>query len=535
MTPALRAVLFGRRNRGFFLDGDEGGATLEWSLSDLYQDVARAVPVTAEGDPIGSARLRHPRGDIYFVQATAGVRPTLARLASGRYAIRFNGTNQYMTLVGSAASMRWLHDGTGCTVLMGGDFTAPTFLLGSHASSTSAGHYLRVTEASVGVPETRRVVFRANNGSAAVVSATETAFGDQGSATLASVYGAVYQTQDGADAYSLSDALVLGGGGAETATPSAGDAVADLRLMGGYGSLYSAGDLTGIALISRVLSQSERLSAKHRLTTDTTRPRYVAGIGDSHTFNGSFGQFYKDFYPTLLETSLGDGTASRNFGISGNTTANIVARLGTVAAAGVPYVAVIYAGTNDSSGASTVQASPAATASTFAVGSGVGVRYGVGATITVGSDTATVSAVSGDNISVSEPLTSGIPAAGTAVTIDTTENLVIAANYVKALGCTKVLIAGQHYLNFTTNGDTTVSERADLATVRGLQSAAATEAEVVYVDLYDFMRDLIVATTYAQGDDTAWHVAVGDSHLNNTGEQILANAFYAAMQAQGWA
>ena len=57
----------------------------------------------------------------------------------------------------------------------------------------------------------------------------------------------------------------------------------------------------------------------------------------------------------------------------------------------------------------------------------------------------------------------------------------------------------------------------------------------MYVDFYDWMRDLIVAGTYTQGDDTAWHVAVSNAHLNNTGEQILADAIYAAMQAQGWA
>jgi hypothetical protein len=67
------------------------------------------------------------------------------------------------------------------------------------------------------------------------------------------------------------------------------------------------------------------------------------------------------------------------------------------------------------------------------------------------------------------------------------------------------------------------------------QSAAATALGALYVDFHAYMRALIVATTYAQGDDTAWHVAIGNTHLNNTGEQILADAIYAAMQAQGWA
>lgn len=52
---------------------------------------------------------------------------------------------------------------------------------------------------------------------------------------------------------------------------------------------------------------------------------------------------------------------------------------------------------------------------------------------------------------------------------------------------------------------------------------------------HDHMRGLIVSGAYAQGNDTAWHVAVGNTHLNNVGQQILADAIYAAMQAAGWA
>jgi hypothetical protein len=38
----------------------------------------------------------------------------------------------------------------------------------------------------------------------------------------------------------------------------------------------------------------------------------------------------------------------------------------------------------------------------------------------------------------------------------------------------------------------------------------------------------------AEGDDLAWHVAVGDTHLNPAGEQALANAVRAALVSLGW-
>jgi hypothetical protein len=43
------------------------------------------------------------------------------------------------------------------------------------------------------------------------------------------------------------------------------------------------------------------------------------------------------------------------------------------------------------------------------------------------------------------------------------------------------------------------------------------------------MRSLIVAGAYTQGDDLAWHVGVGNSHLNATGEQILSDCIMAAI------
>ena len=73
------------------------------------------------------------------------------------------------------------------------------------------------------------------------------------------------------------------------------------------------------------------------------------------------------------------------------------------------------------------------------------------------------------------------------------------------------------------------------AEVTPQQQAAAAQLGALYVDFHAYMRALIVAGTYTQGDATAWHVAVGNTHLNNVGEQILADAIYAAMQAAGWA
>jgi lysophospholipase L1-like esterase len=298
---------------------------------------------------------------------------------------------------------------------------------------------------------------------------------------------------------------------------------------------YAGGRYYGSLAVTRSLSDTEVVSLNNWQRAKFGAAGFLTAIGDSYTYNIDYGVTEAQFYPRRVAAALSDAKIALNFGISGNTTGNMVGRLAAITAPGKPDFAVIYGGTNDNSGATTVQASPAPTTTAFTVASTFGARYSAGALITVNGVNAEVLSVATDRITVTAPL-GFTPSTGQAVALRTTDNLVKIGQSIQALGCNRILIPGLHYYNFASGlGDTTSAQSAGGLALRALEQAAATALGAVYVDLYAYMRALIVAGTYTQGDDTAWHVAVSNAHLNATGEQILADAMFAAMQAQGWA
>src|SRR5690606_5423523 len=149
----------------------------------------------------------------------------------------------------------------------------------------------------------------------------------------------------------------------------------------------------------------------------------------------------------------GYGRTALNKGVSGDSTANIIARLPAVIAGGRGDFAIVYAGTNDLGSISTVQASPPPTTTTFPVASCRETGYGVGGQITVGSEKAVILSRDGTLLTLSAPLPSA-PAAGTAVGIDTEANLVTIGRALQAAGYRKIVIGGQHFWNLASGGDT---------------------------------------------------------------------------------
>jgi lysophospholipase L1-like esterase len=214
----------------------------------------------------------------------------------------------------------------------------------------------------------------------------------------------------------------------------------------------------------------------------TLKNKYTLSvIGDSLSFNYILGVKPEQFWPTVLVAnlrSLGALIKARNYGKSGNTTTQMVARIAAMTQHEVPDIGIIWGGVNDP-------------------GSSI-----VGAT--------------------------------------TQSNITSMVQTLLTAGCSKVIVLNTQYLNYSSSGDTTGTPYATYATLRPFQKAAvdsfasSNPGQVVLCDLYTYMRALIVAGTETQGS-FSWHVADSNQHLNVLGNNYVAAAVLATIQAQtGW-
>ena len=261
----------------------------------------------------------------------------------------------------------------------------------------------------------------------------------------------------------------------------------------------------------------------------------IACLGDSTTYNGTLGVRADQFYPHLLSKLLPSGWQCRNFGKSGDSTPLVLARVPDLATWETPEIVVVYAGTNDTNSGhySTVQASPAPTTTTLAVGTGVGATMPVGSNILVNGKPTRVTAQSGDNLTFVASAAIGTPTAGQTVTPDTKANLASTVGAIRALGCRNVLVVGHPYMNYSSGGDTTSAQQASAATLRALQQGAAVQVGAPYVDLYAFCRDRILAGTDTQGDHL-YHVLDSNIHPSPYGSSVWASAIFQAITQNMW-
>lgn len=279
----------------------------------------------------------------------------------------------------------------------------------------------------------------------------------------------------------------------------------------------------------------------------TKHPDRLACIGDSLTRNYTTQTKIHEFWPTVLAGLLREvGIYARaiNAGSSGNHTGQMVVRKTAMTCGEDPRIAVIFGGVNDPGNASTTFAGTNWTGSDeIAIAGSDYTKFEFGEYVLAGGNRYLVTNYYVPNaaIKVTPNLVADI-AAGTAVTHDTQYNILTMATHAIDNGADYVIVVGAHYLNFTSGaGDTLSVDYAAYAPVRAAQAAAVTSiaaarpsASVLFVDLHAYFKALIQAGTVAQGDDTAWHVAVSDQHLNATGQQYIANAIYDAMEAEGW-
>lgn len=286
------------------------------------------------------------------------------------------------------------------------------------------------------------------------------------------------------------------------------------------------------------------MSTRKRPASTPKYPNLVACMGDSLTHNYTTQVNLAEFWPTRLAAALteaGADSRAKNCGTSGNTTGMMWGRVSALTNDGVPDLAVLFGGVNDPGSNGLVQASPIPTATSFALASGEGARFSAGCWINVNDTTANagsaarqVQSVVGDVITLTMPLASA-PAAGSVIRNDTYLNLGMMIDALAAVGCDKILVVSAQYKNFASGGDTLSIPYAPYVPVRTAQSAIAAAKGAMFVDLYAYMRSLIVEGTIMQGNDTAWHVAVSDQHLNAVGEQIVADAVMSTVEGvDGW-
>lgn len=281
------------------------------------------------------------------------------------------------------------------------------------------------------------------------------------------------------------------------------------------------------------------MSSKPQQSVTLARSKIFACLGDSHTHNNTLGVLANEFYTeqaAILLRAAGCNVKGANFGSSGDTTGQMLVRVGKITSLhGVPTVAVIYGGANDSQYASTVQASPTPTSTVFAVAAGKGANYQPGTYLTVGGVSALIASVSTDTITLASALAGGAPAVGATVAIDTQTNLTAIGNAIRTAGCTRIVYGLMHYYNYSSGGDTHSTPLTANVTMRGLQSAAAAAVTgAVTCNFWNYMDNLIQTGAAVQGS-YSWHVLDSNVHLNAAGELILAQALYATIAAQtGW-
>jgi lysophospholipase L1-like esterase len=211
----------------------------------------------------------------------------------------------------------------------------------------------------------------------------------------------------------------------------------------------------------------------------------LAAMGDSLTHNIALRVLPSSMWPERLAVglrALGCPIKARNFGRSGNTSTQMIARMPVMTQHDVPILGIIMAGVNDPG--------------------------------------------------------SGINQATTQANIEAMVNTLMAA------GTQYVVVVSTQYLNWASGGDTTGTAEfsgSGYGAVRTAERDAAVAREAVYPDrvvycsLFNYMKALIVSGAVTQGADTYWHTSVGNQHLNAVGEQIVADAVLATIQAQsGW-
>lgn len=295
-------------------------------------------------------------------------------------------------------------------------------------------------------------------------------------------------------------------------------------------------------------------------TTDTKYPRKtIACMGDSLTDNYTWGVADHDFWPSVLAMLLNaDGchVKARNFGTSGEKSYQMMNRIACMYQFDVPDLGVIWAGQNDRIATAVTSITRADATATITTTANHGRPVGdVVQWVIAGADQAeyngtvdvTITGAKTGTYSVTG--TPATPATGTITYYDSYDQT---EAYIEAMGealftagVGRVLICSRHYLNYDSGsgGDNVGGEAVEVpsGSLWTAQRDAATdllaahEDAVLFVDIYSWFYDLLVANPTWVDDADLWQIASGNVHNSVEGNRQIALCIEAAIHAEsGW-
>lgn len=237
-----------------FSGGEAGDHWDPFTLANLFQLSAGTTPVASPGDPVG-----YVAGQInghHLIQATAGMRPVFQT----GYLSFASGSTHNLAVASSSAAFKFLHDGTGGTLLVAGRFGAiadPNTLYGiaSSCAASAANHgFVLWYDDRASAGRTDALVFQVNNGTSTI---------------LASITNdALIAETDVCLALTLEDAspdmnATVGGDSVATANAtgafSSSNSTNNFAIggLGGGGSSTLTGRIYGVLAIDRILTPTE--------------------------------------------------------------------------------------------------------------------------------------------------------------------------------------------------------------------------------------------------------------------------------------
>lgn len=298
----------------------------------------------------------------------------------------------------------------------------------------------------------------------------------------------------------------------------------------------------------------------------------ITAIGDSQTtltnaFNVPGFNTYTPQLAALLAREDVDARA-RAFGVGGEDTTQMLARADVLSFYDDPAVAIINGGINDKTAAvsdAAIQAGVQALIKCAKFGvRGVGIGSGttvagqanlpaaeeMGMRLVVLSDTSTTGGATAWHASLAATVAGTV--AGQTVWESVNPGQTgergwhrIASASTAPTHCTRIIVVGYGYENFTTGGDTPSTPLASRAALRADQAAAVTaenvavsgRASVVYADVHALMLARINAgkdpdfSAVAYDATASWHAIQNDLHHNTYGHSLVAQACRTAMPA----
>ena len=143
-------------------------------------------------------------------------------------------------------------------------------------------------------------------------------------------------------------------------------------------------------------------------------------IGDSLTDSNAYGLMPADQYPCkvklgLVSEAAGTRVLERNLGIAGNTSIQMLARIGGALLFGAPDIVFVLAGANDRNPTLRVNAGGGASTTVIPLVAGAGAYLAVGGYVVIGGQTRRIAAVATDTITLDSALP-GAPAANMVMT-----------------------------------------------------------------------------------------------------------------------